>query len=123
MENNKFTYQYSAETAAEVREIRKRYAPQEMDALERLRMLDGEVQNAGMVASLCLGVIGCLIFGVAMCFGLDVFGLAFWPSIPLGILGAALMLPAYPLYRYLHDKKKAELAPEILKLTEELIGK
>ncbi len=123
MENNTFSYSYLATESQEAREIRKRYVPQETSKIERLRRLDAKVQNAGMVESLCLGIIGVLIFGVAMCFGLRVFGAVWWPAIPIGIIGVSAMLPAYPVYRYLYEKKKAELTPEILQLTEELIGK
>ena len=123
MENQTFTYNYSAAQTEEVEKIRKRYAPQQPDKMERLRMLDAKVQNAGMIESLCLGIIGVLIFGIAMCFGLGVFGAARWPAIPIGIVGIAIMLPAYSLYKYLYQKKKAELTPEILQLSEELIGK
>lgn len=123
MENNTFTYNYSATQKREVEEIRKKYVPHEMDKMERLRRLDGKVQGAGMIESLCLGIIGLLIFGVAMCFGLRVFGTVWWPAIPIGILGLAVMLPAYPLYKHLYNKKKAELTPEILRLIDELTGK
>lgn len=124
MENNKvFTYQYLATQNREVEAIRKKYAPHEMDKMERLRQLDDKVQGAGMIESLCIGIIGIMLFGIAMCFGLGVFNTAWWPAIPIGIIGVAMMLPAYPLYRHLYNKKKEELAPEILKLTEELIGK
>ncbi len=124
MENNKvFTYQYSATQNKEVEAIRKKYVPHEIDKMERLRQLDDKVQGAGVMESLCVGIIGILLFGIAMCFGLGVFGTVWWPAIPIGMIGVATMLPAYPLYRYLYNKKKEELAPEILKLTEELIGK
>lgn len=123
MENNTFTYNYSAEWSKEVEAIRKKYVPHEEDKMERLRRLDDTVQSAGMIEALCLGIVGVLIFGVALCFGLGVFGDAWWPAIPIGIVGLAVMLPAYPLYKHLYNKKKEALAPEILKLTEELIGK
>lgn len=123
MENNVFSYTYSAKEAREVEEIRKKYVPHEQDKMERLRRLDNRVQGAGMIESLCLGIIGLLIFGVALCFGLGVLGPAWWLSIPMGILGLGVMFPAYPLYRYLYGKKKAELTPEILRLIEELTGK
>lgn len=118
----KFSYKYSASESQEAREIRKRYVPQETSRIERLRRLDAKVQNAGVIESLCIGIIGLLIFGVAMCFGLRVFGDAWWPAIPIGILGIATMLPAYPVYLYLYNKKKDELSPEILRLTDELMG-
>lgn len=123
MENNTFTYQYSATQRSEAEKIRKKYVPQSLDKMENLRKLDDKVQNAGVVESLCLGIIGILIFGIAMCFGLGVFNTAWWPAIPFGIIGTVIMLPAYPLYTYLHNKKKEELTPEILKLSDELIGK
>ena len=123
MENNTFTYRYSAAKAREIEAIRKKYLPHEPDKMERLRRLDDQVQGAGMVESLCVGIIGILIFGIAMCFGLGVFGATWWPAIPIGIIGVAIMLPAYPLYRYLYHKKKEDLTPEILRLSEELIGK
>ncbi len=123
MENNTFIYNYSATQQKEVEAIRKKYVPKERDKMDRLRALDSKVQNAGTIESLCLGIIGVLIFGVAMCFALGVFGTAWWPAIPIGIVGVALMLPAYPLYKRLHNKKKEALTPEILALTEELIGK
>ena len=92
MENQTFTYSYSATQTREVEEIRKRYVPEEQDKMERLRRLDEKVQNAGMVESLCVGIIGLLIFGVAMCFGLGVFGTAWWPAIPIGIVGIAVII-------------------------------
>ena len=123
MENNAFSYRYSAKQRSEVERIRKKYVTGETDKMAQLRSLDQKVQEAGTLESLCLGIIGLLIFGVAMCFGLGVFGSVLWPSIPIGILGLSAMLPAYPLYRYLYIKRKKELTPEILQLTEELIGK
>lgn len=123
MEKNTFTYRYSAAQSKEAEAIRKRYVTHEADKLERLRLLDGKVQQAGVAESLCLGVIGVLIFGLAMCFGLGALGSAWWLSFPLGIIGIAVMLPAYPLYRYLYNKKREELTPEILRLSEEIMKK
>ncbi len=123
MENKVFIYQYSATQQKEVEAIRKKYVPQEPDKMGRLRQLDERVQNAGMVESLCLGIVGVLLFGIALCFGLGVFKTAWWPAIPFGVFSFLLMMPAYPVYRYLYHKKKEELTPEILKLTEELIEK
>ena len=121
MENNIFTYQYSAKQNKEVESIRKKYLPREESKLERLKKLDSRVQNAGMVESLCIGVIGCLIFGIGMCFGLDVFGGADWLSVLFCALGALVMIPAYPIYRYLARKTRDALAPEILRLSDEII--
>ena len=122
MENNTFSYNYSAAQNREVEHIRKKYLPKEVSKLELLRSLDRRVQSAGMMSSLCIGIIGCLIFGIGMCFGLDVFNGSDLISVLLCGLGTLVMIPAYPIYRYISNKTKAELTPEILRLSEEIIG-
>ena len=121
MENRTFTYQYSAERNREVESIRRKYMPREESKLERLKKLDARVQNAGVIESLCLGIIGALVFGVGMCFFLDVFMGAAWFSAFFMIVGTILMLPAYPLYKRISKKKKAQHTPEILRLSEEIM--
>ena len=121
--NNVFTYQYSATQNREVENIRRKYLPQEESKIEILRKLDNRVRSAGMIPALCIGVIGCLIFGIGMCFGLDVFAGADWLSVLFGVIGVIVMIPAYPVYRYVAKKTKAELTPEILRLSEEIIKK
>ena len=116
-----FTYRYSASQNKEVERIRRKYLPQEESKLDTLRRLDRRVQTAGMVEGLTVGVIGCLIFGLGMCFGLDVIGGADWLSILFGAAGVAVMLPAYPLYQRIAGKTKEKLAPEILRLSEEIM--
>lgn len=122
MESKKvFTYRYSAAQNREVERIRRKYLPKEENKMETLRKLDLRVQSAGMTPALCVGVIGCLIFGIGMCFGLDVFVGANWLAYLFGGIGVAVMIPAYPIYRHIAKKAKDELAPEILRLSEEII--
>ena len=89
--------------------------------METLRKLDARVQMAGTVPSLCIGIIGCLIFGIGMCFGLDVFAGATWLSVLFMIIGTMIMIPAYPIYRKIAQRTKAELTPDILRLSDEII--
>ena len=121
MENKSFTYNYSAARNKEVESIRRKYMPHEESKLETLKRLDYRVQTAGMVESLCFGIIGALVFGVGMCFFLDVFAGAAWLTAILMICGTLLMIPAYPIYRRIARKTKAELTPEILRLSEEIM--
>lgn len=122
MENqNTFTYRYSASQNKEAEDIRRKYLPKEESKIETLRKLDTRVQNAGVIPALCLGVIGSLVFGIGMCFGLEVFAGADWLTVLFGAFGIALMLPAYPLQQRIAKKVKAELTPKILQLSEEII--
>jgi uncharacterized membrane protein YeaQ/YmgE (transglycosylase-associated protein family) len=121
MENNTFSYNYSAERNKEVENIRRKYMPHEESKLERLKKLDLRVQMAGTIESLCFGIVGALVFGIGMCFFLDVFAGAAWLTALLMVLGTIIMIPAYPIYRRIARKTKKELTPEILRLSEEIM--
>ena len=121
MENKSFTYNYSAARNKEVESIRRKYMPHEESKLETLKRLDYRVQTAGMIESLCFGIIGALVFGIGMCFFLDVFAGAAWLSALFMIIGTVIMIPAYPIYRRIARKTRAELTPEILRLSEEIM--
>lgn len=120
--NNVFTYKYSAVHSKEVESIRRKYLPKEENKFERLRRLDSRAQSAGVIPSLAVGVIGCLIFGIGMCFGLDVFAGADFMTVLFCVLGSLIMLPAYPIYKHVSNKTRAALAPVILRLSDEIIG-
>ena len=118
-----FNYSYSAERQAEVEAIRKKYLPKEEqeDKMAELRKLDASVGTPGLIASLALGVVSALIFGVGMCCFL-VWNLWVLGAI-LCVVGVIGMLIAPWLYRKLVERQKEKIAPEILRLTEELSQK
>ncbi len=121
-ENNIFQYTYSATRNQEIESICKKYLPPEENKLELLRRLDHAVNNAGTILALVIGILGSFAFGSAMCFFMHIIGGSVLPGIPLGLLGIAAMLAAYPICRIVRRRKKAELTPRILELTEELMN-
>ena len=118
--SNAFVYNYSASANKEVLEIRKKYMPQAESKLEELKRLDRCVQSAGMMESLSVGILGCLIFGLGMCMGLEVLGGGMVPAVLLGIVGAAVMIFAYPVHLRQSKRMKEKHAPRILELADEL---
>ncbi|MBQ8357470.1 MAG: hypothetical protein IJX39_06640 [Clostridia bacterium] len=125
MENKEFHYTYKASTEAQRREIaniRKQYsAPEDCESkLERLRRLDERVKNLSTMIPLVVGIIGCLIMGLGMTMVLE-WELVVWGVI-LSVIGVLVMIPAYPLYRYVLRYCKKTYGPEILRLSEELLG-
>ena len=118
-----FHYSYSAEKQNEIEAIRKKYLPREEqeDKLEQLRRLDAGVTTPGTIASMALGIASVLIFGVGMCCFL-VWD-RFIPGALLCVAGVVGMLVAPWLYRRLVEKRRQEIAPEILRLTDELSRK
>ncbi len=122
MEQNHFSYTYSASEHQEVLHIRKKYLPQAETKLEELKRLDQLVQNSGVMESLIVGVTGCLIFGLGLCLVMGVIGSAKWLGIWLGLIGATGMLFAFPVQRKFFEKAKRQHAPRILELAAELAG-
>ena len=118
-----FEYSYSAERQSEIEAIRKKYLPREEqeNKMEQLRKLDASVGTRALIASMALGILSALAFGVGMCCFL-VWSLWLLGSL-LCVIGVVGMLVAPWLYRRLVEKRKAEIAPEILRLTEELSQK
>ena len=122
MDNRTFNYNYSAVRNKEVEKIRRKYIPHEKSKIEMLKELDLRVQSAGMIESLSVGIIGALIFGIGMCFFLGVFSGEVWLTALLLIVGVEIMFPAYVIYKRISQKTKEALAPEILRLSEEIIN-
>ena len=122
-QNTGFTYRYSAKEQKEVQEIRKKYLPRSESKLDELRRLDRAVEKSGTVLSLIIGIIGCLIFGTGMCLSMQVIGggqLFMILGIIVGIIGAAVIIAAYPIYKKMSKQARAKYAPRILELTDEL---
>ena len=123
MEQDIFIYKYSAKENAEVQAIRKKYMPNEESKLDELKRLDALVQKSGVMESLCVGVGGAMLFGLGMCFSMQLIttGVGFTVlGILLGLVGLVGMISAYPVYRNIFEKTKAKYVPRILELTSEL---
>lgn len=121
MENKEtFNYTYSAKQQEEIKKIREKYLPKEADKMEQLRRLDAGVTQKGTVISLVMGIIGALVLGVGMCCCM-VWTELFVLGIIVGIIGIAAVCSAYPLYNYVTKKEREKIAPEIIRLTDELM--
>ena len=132
MENKEtFNYTYSAKEQDEIKAIRKKYAaPEETeDKMAQLRRLDAGVTQKASVISLVFGVIGALILGFGMSLAMTDLGeilgsfrgMAMLFGIIIGIVGIVLVSLAYPLYNRIVKKEREKIAPEIIRLTDELM--
>lgn len=122
-----FNFTYSAAQQQEVEKIRKEYLPQEEDKLEHLRALHRSVSKKATIWSISAGVLGTLILGTGM--SLCMTDISLFPvetamaiGIPTGLAGLILVAAAYPIYHRILKKERQRIAPEILKLTQELLG-
>lgn len=121
MKNNEtFSYTYSAKQQEEIKKIREKYAPQTPDKMQQLLRLDAGVTRKGTVISLIAGIIGTLILGTGMSLCM-VWTDMFLPGIIIGIIGIAVVSSAYPLYSHITKKEREKIAPEIIRLMDELM--
>lgn len=128
-ENDSFNFTYSAKEQAELKKLRQKYQPQEETKMDKLRRLDSHVTKKAAKASLIVGIVGALIMGTGMSFVMTDFGENFGIvgetgigiGIFVGIVGMILISVAYPVYNNVVKKEREKIAPEILRLTEELM--
>ena len=119
--NETFHYTYSAEQQQELRRIRQKYLPPEEDKIALLKKLDRSVSAKGTAAALTVGILGTLLLGIGMSCTMVWADTLFVPGIILGLLGIALAALAAPLYRAVTKRERRRIAPEILRLTDELL--
>lgn len=130
-EKDGFTYTYSAKEQEELKRIREKYtAPTEIeDKMSRLRRLDASVTQTAQITALVFGVVGALILGLGMSFCMTDLGeilgsyrdRAMGVGIVIGIVGGILASLAYPIYNGIVKAKRKKLAPEIIRLADELM--
>lgn len=127
MENkDSFRFTYSAAQQQEVADIRKKYLPTEEDKMEQLRKLHAIPTQKAQTCSIALGVIGTLILGTGMSLFMTELGAALGPlvmviGIAVGLVGMVLVALAYPLYNRVLKRQREKIAPEILRLSDELL--
>ena len=113
-----FEYTYSAPRQSEVQKIREKYLPREITKLDQLRTLDAGVTRRGTAVSLVHGILYALVLGLSCC--MVWAGNLFVPGVVIGCIGLAGVAATYPIYNHIVKQDRDKIAPEILRLTEEL---
>ena len=127
MENNEnFSFTYSAAQQKEIENIRKNYLPKEEDKMEQLRKLHAYPTQKAQTASIAIGVIGALVMGTGMSLAMTEIGavlgnFAMVLGIAVGMVGMVLVALAYPIYNRVLKKQRKKIAPDILRLSDELL--
>ena len=117
-----FEFTYSAKQQKEIEKIRNKYVSKEESKMEQLIRLDKQAERPGTIASITIGTIGTLLFGVGMCCVLV------WKSnieifvagIVIGIIGMMVAGFAYPIYKKVTKKEREKIAEQIIALSDEL---
>ena len=132
MENKEtFHYTYSAKEQEEIKKIRNRYVAPivQEDKMTQLRRLDQKATGKATTVSLVFGIIGALLLGSGMSLAMTELGAALGLSstvgmvigIVIGVIGIIFASCAYPIYNRVLRKEREKIAPEIIRLTDELM--
>ena len=124
-----FRFTYSAAQQAEVQRIRNKYIPQEESKLDQLRRLDRSASGKAQGWAIAFGIFGALVLGTGMSLAMTDLGellgayreLSMLIGILVGVLGLVLVALAYPAYNRILKKERQRIAPEILRLTDDLM--
>lgn len=128
---NGFSYSYSAREQEEIKRIRKKYADDsartDESSIERLRRLDASVTKKGTTVSLIVGTLGSILMGSGMSLVMTDLGallpglLSLFIGIAVGVVGIVGVALAYPIYKAITKKERERIAPEVLRISEELL--
>ena len=112
-----------------VQKIRSQYTEKEHTGLDELKELDTKVKRPANVFAYTFGSISAIIMGAGMSLVMTDIGAylgiadGMLPGIGIGLVGMALALTTYPIYKAMLTARKKKYAPQILELSEKLIQK
>lgn len=111
-----------------VQKIRTQYTEKEHTRLDALRELDAKVKRPAKVFACIFGSIGAVIMGCGMSLVMTDIGTAIGmtetmlPGIIIGIAGMLMAIINYPMHKGIMNSRKKKYAPEILKLSDKIMG-
>lgn len=124
-DKEEFQFSYSAKEQEEIKRIRDKYRTKTISEkeskMEQLRRLDASVTKKSTIASIVLGIVSCLVMGAGMSMILVGSTGMFAIGIVVGVVGIVGTILAYPLYMVITGKERQRIAPDVLRLTEELL--
>lgn len=109
--------------------IRTQYMEKEEKStdLDKLKELDRKVKRPANIFGYTFGTISALIMGSGMSLVMtDIgekleLGDMMVHGIVIGVIGMGIVAVAYPVYTRILKKEREKIAPEILRLTEEIM--
>ena len=110
-----------------VQKIRTQYTEKQHTELDALKELDAKVKRPAKVFGYVYGSLSAIVMGAGMSLVMTdigaVIGLAstMVPGIAIGVAGMAMALSTYPIHQAMLNARKKKYAPEILRLTDELL--
>lgn len=100
--------------------IAKDYAPKEDSKIRALKKLDNRAKRPATIFAYSCGIVSTLVFGMGMCFAMQVIGNSMLLGIIIGIIGMFGCGINYPIYKKILAAGKAKYAYEIVELARQI---
>ena len=111
-----------------VQRIRSQYLAKESDELDDLRELDKKVKHPANVFACVFGSIGAISMGAGMSLVMTDIGAtvgiaqSMVVGIVSGVIGLAMALVNYPIYKSILAKRKRKYGGEIIALSDKIMN-
>ena len=126
--SNAFQYTYNAPADQYALRIRNQYTDHQPTDLEKLKAMDAKVKRPANVFAYTYGSISAIVMGAGMSLVMTEIGTiiglasAMIPGIAIGVVGLAMALTTYPIYKNMLSRRKKKYAAKILELSDKLIN-
>ena len=110
-----------------VEKIRSQYTEKQHTELDELKALDAKVKKPANVFGYVYGSIGAIVMGAGMSLVMtdigDMLGMTHTmvPGILIGIVGMAMALTTYPIYKKILASRKKKFAGKIMELSDRVM--
>ena len=110
-----------------IQKIRTQYTEKENTAVDALKALDSKVKRPANVFAYVFGSIGSVIMGCGMSLVMtdiaEIIGLSnpMIYGIIIGIIGMAMVIVNYPIYKSILSSRRKKYAGQIIKLSDRIM--
>lgn len=109
-----------------VQKIRTQYTEKQHTELEELKALDAKVKRPANAFAYIYGILGAIVMGAGMSLCMTDIGAALGladamiPGVAVGVVGLALVLTTYPIYKRILAGRRKKYAQRIIALSDKL---
>lgn len=110
-----------------VEKIRTQYTERTHTELDTLKALDAKVKRPAKVFAYTFGSLSAIVMGAGMSLVMTEIGKmvgiqeSMFVGIAVGVVGLAMTLVNYPIYKAILNARKKKYAPKILELSESIL--
>jgi len=112
-----------------VEKIRTQYTEKTATELDEMKALDAKVKRPAEIFAFTFGILGAIVMGCGMSLVMTDIGsmigisAPMFPGIAVGIVGMAMVLINYPIYKRILSSRKKRFASRILELSDKIMEK